>query len=366
MASPPYNSYSPSTAHSPPYPSHSQLPPINTMSMTNKKRTSDGAASPSLKRRKASVMSVTSATGSAHPLRQTSFPPDEVDTPYTTARSPSVDSLVSGIGSQVSSVVGPPAKKKRGRKSKAEKAREQTPSVAGGRAGTVASDGATGRGSGGKSATGAGDEAEPEDDEPTQVGAMMSTLTQEQKDEEKHARGMLINVFTPDQFDRYEHYRAGNLSKSSVRRLVNATVSQSVTDNFITGMRAVTKLYIGDLIEDARRVQAEWIARTGEKQTDLPTPPPSATGSPNHAAGAVDGQEGAAKDKDNGDSNTQRQPKKDERCGPLRPDHLREALRRNKRAFEHGGVGQHALWNLQQQAGVERFPTRTGGRRIFR
>lgn len=218
MASPPY-SYSP-TAVSPPYPSHSQLPPINTM--TNKKRTAaDGASAPALKRRKASALSVSSATGSAHPLRQTSFPPDEIGTPYD-ARSPSVDldamSLVSG--SQVSAAA--PPKKKRGRKSKAEKAREQTPSVAGGRAPTAVS-GISDGGRGGKGAAGGagagGEEGEGDDDGPTEVAATADAMTKEQKEEEHRARGMLINAFSSEQFDRFENWRAANLSKAGVRRV---------------------------------------------------------------------------------------------------------------------------------------------------
>ena len=192
--------------------------------MTSKKRPADGsAAPPGLKRRKASAMSVNSLPGSAHPLRQTSFPPDDAGTPFD-ARSPSVDidamSFVSG--SQVSAAA--PPKKKRGRKSKAEKAREQTPSVVGGRAPTAVSgvgDGVGGRA--GKSAVGGagagGDDGEGDDDGPTEVAATTKTLTKEQKEEEHRARNMLINSFNSEQFDRFENWRAANLGKASVRRV---------------------------------------------------------------------------------------------------------------------------------------------------
>ncbi len=135
-------------------------------------------------------------------------------------------------------------------------------------------------------------------------------------------------------------------------QLVNATISQSVTENVVIGMRAVAKVYIGDIIESARRVQAEWIEKTGEKQTDLPTPPSSSSTSPN-AEGEANGEQQSAAEKD-------------DRRGPLRPEHLREAVRRYKKSFEGGGVGMQLIWHQQQQNGVDRFPTRTGGRRIFR
>ncbi|KAJ4286877.1 hypothetical protein N0V88_007891 [Collariella sp. IMI 366227] len=320
---------------------------------TNKKRTADGVPAPALKRRKASAISIASAPASAHPLRQTSFPPDDAS-PFG-ARSPSIDvdamSFVSG--SQISAA---PIKKKRGRKSKAEKAREQTPSVVGGRAPTAVSgvsDSAVGRGS--KSvAAGGGDEGEAEDEGPTEVAATADVRTKEQKEEEHRIKGMLISALKPDQFARYENWRAANLSKASVRRLVNATISQSVAENVVIGMRAVAKVFIGDVIESARRVQGEWIEKMAEKQTDLPGPPPPAEPMP-----ATNGEGDTQENKDKG-------PDRDDRRGPLRPEHLREAVRRYRKGFEGGGVGMQWIHYQQQQAGVERFPTRTGGRRIFR
>ncbi|KAK4160591.1 transcription initiation factor TFIID-like protein [Cladorrhinum sp. PSN259] len=322
--------------------------------MTSKKRNAEGGAGPpALKRRKHSTMSVGSIPGSAHPLRQTSFPPDEPMTPFG-ARSPSVDfdnmSLVSG--SQVSAAA--PFRKKRGRKSKAEKAREQTPSVVGGRAtaaGSIISE--AGRGGTKSAAGGAGaDEGDADDEGPTEVAATAAALTKEQKEEEHRLRSMLIGAFSDDQFDRFENWRAANLSKAVVRRLVNATISQSVAENVVIGMRAVAKVFIGDIIESARRVQGEWIERTGENQTELPTPPATAAPSPDINAAPGDGETATTE--------------ADDRRGPLRPEHLREALRRYKRGVEGGGVGMQLIWHQQQQNGVERFPTRTGGRRIFR
>ncbi|KAK3291765.1 hTAFII28-like protein conserved region-domain-containing protein [Chaetomium fimeti] len=328
---------------------------------TNKKRNSDGPGAPALKRRKASTISTASGAGLAHPLKQTSFPPDDS---FFGVRSPSVDidnaSLVSG--SQVSAAA--PIKKKRGRKSKAEKAREQTPSVAGGRAATAVS-GVSGEGGGrgGKSVAGGaggGEEGEGDDEGPTEVAATADVRTKEQKEEEHRMRGMLISALSEDQFYRFENWRAANLSKASVRRLVNATISQSVAENVVIGMRAVAKVFIGDIIESARRVQGEWIERLDEKQTDLPTPPATVAPTPN-PEGEVDTEPREARD-----PRETRNHEVEDRRGPLRPEHLREAVRRYRRGFEGGGVGMQRVYHQQQQGGVERFPTRTGGRRIFR
>ncbi|KAF0320662.1 Transcription initiation factor TFIID subunit 11 [Colletotrichum sp. SAR11_59] len=327
MASPPYAN-SP-TALSPPYPTSAPLP------TTNKKRASEGGSQPSLKRRKASTLSVTSAA-SAHPLRQTSFPPDGAGSPFP--RSPSADTMSVVSGSQVSA----PPKKKRGRKPKNQtnvETREQTPSLVGGRAPTTVS----GTGAG---AEGQEDGGNDDDDDNDMRMALVDTTarTQEQKQEEIRLRAMLVESFDPAQYDRYELWRAAKLTESVVKRVVNATVSQSVPPNVALAVKSVSKLFIGELIERARDVQGEWIKATGEKQSELPTPPP------------------VSKD-ENGEAS---QAAKEDRRGPLRPDHLREAWRRYKMSGDGGWVGIQGLWHEQQSSGVERFPVRTGGRRIFK
>ncbi|KAH7264515.1 hypothetical protein B0J15DRAFT_271501 [Fusarium solani] len=322
MASPPYAS-SPS-AMSPPYPSPAQIP--------NKKRSSTLDVNNPSKRRKPSNLSQTSNSAAAvnHPLRQTSFPP-EARSPYP--RSPSIDGSSHVSGSAVSVTASGAPKKKRGRKAKNAKqdeAREQTPSLVGGRAPTAVS------GQGGDK------EDDDEDDEKAEMALEdVVARTQEQKQEEIRLRAMLVEAFDSQQYNRYELWRAAKLADSVVKRVVNATVSQSVPQNVSTAVKAVAKLFAGEIIEAARNVQAEWIA-TGEKQSELPTPPPSS----NNDAAAEEEEV-------------------DLKRGPLRPDHLREAWRRYRLSGESRGVGVQQLWHAQQADGVDRFSTRTG-KRLFK
>ncbi|CRK48734.1 hypothetical protein BN1723_008181 [Verticillium longisporum] len=402
MASPPY-AQSP-TAISPPYPAHTPLP-------VSKKRASDGGSQPSLKRRKASTLSVSSAT---HPLRQTSFPP-EARSPL--ARSPSVDTASHVSGSQVSAPAGPP-KKKRGRKPKnrnpegAPDAGTPTPSLVSGRGGTAG---------GGADGQNGDDGNDDDDDNDMQMGLVGGeTRTQEQKQEEIRLRAMLVECFDEDQMNRYENWRAAKLTDNVVKRVVNATVSQSVpptvtlaiksvskyfigeliekaiseqkqeeirlramlvecfdedqmnryenwraaklTDNVVKrvvnatvsqsvpptvtlAIKSVSKYFIGELIEKAISVQGEWMNATGEKQSEVEFPPQNTDPTVR------------------GDIN--RLSEKDKR-GPLRPEHLREAWRQYKMSGESGWVGTQGLWHEQQSDGVERFPVRTGGKRIFK
>ncbi|XXH00133.1 hypothetical protein Hte_006475 [Hypoxylon texense] len=320
MASPPHI-FSP--AGSPPYPSSAQLP--------SKKRGSVAAdlstGPPSLKRRKASTMSVAS-TGSAHPLRQTSFPPDEtLSQTFSPSyqRSPSIDTMSLVSGSQVSGA--PMKKKKRGRKSKAERAsvaaaeaiRDGSPSVVGGRALTVLSN---------VSGTHAGKEVdqdggkEGEFEMPENMASVSAARTKEQIEEEKELYAMVKSQMDPQQFHRYEVWRRSTLKPADVKRM----------------MQVVCKMFVGDVVEAARDIQQEWI-QLGEKQTDLP----------------------------DDDLQPVSELSKHRRQAPLRPEHLREAYRRQKASSEHGGaLGSLMVWNQQTQNGAERFAVRAGGRRIFK
>lgn len=101
----------------------------------------------------------------------------------------------------------------------------------------------------------------------------------------------------------------------------------------------MAKIFAGEMIEGARKVQTQWLESSGEDQTTgLPSPP----------------AEGA-----------QSKPKETRR-GPLQPEHLQEALRRQKIAREGGSTGQLGLWQHQMSSGVERFGTKLGGKRLFK
>lgn len=217
MASPPA-AYSP--AGSPPF-SSTPLPP-------SKKRGSGAtelsANNPSIKRRKTSIMSATSAT-SAHPLRQTSFPPEESNGQYSPSyrRSPSVDNMSLVSGSQVS---GAPVKKKRGRKSKAERAREAaeeaarggTPSAVNGAAPSVISN-----------ASGANKAAADDADDngegpggyevPENMASRAAARTKEEIKEEERLRALLKQKMDDNQFHRYEVWHQSKIQIGNIRKV---------------------------------------------------------------------------------------------------------------------------------------------------
>ena len=110
--------------------------------------------------------------------------------------------------------------------------------------------------------------------------------------------------------------------------------------------QVVCKMYLGDVVEEARRIQQEWIANGENQVPDDFVEPDKGT------------------EKGSGELS---ELSKHRRQAPLRPDHLREAYRRRRVAAEGGGaMGSLLHWNQQTQNGLERFAPRAGGRRIFR
>ena len=339
MASPPRHSPS---ATSPPYPQHVPLP-------NPKKRPSLhlAAGNPS-KRRKQTAGSIHSATSSAHPLRQTSFPPEDPSN-ESALRSPSVESDFTGVIGQQSAVAPAKTGKKRGRK---PKKRITSASVK----------------SGGRGADGApratseihDEDEDDEDDHGADLTAPAGGLGDDtDRDAERKNLAVLIDAFNPEQADRYEAYRRVKLKKEVVRKIVNHILSQSVPPTVTLTINGYTKTFIGSIIERAREVQEQWAAlgtspvmqqtngatsRIGVDPTDFGT-----VNENNRETYALQGRTGGGaldparlvigggrepaeeKEEEMGSGKT--------RLGPLQPQHLREALRRYKRDGEGGGAG---------------------------
>jgi transcription initiation factor TFIID subunit 11 len=141
---------------------------------------------------------------------------------------------------------------------------------------------------------------------------------------------------------------ACDVGDTDALQIVNQTLSQSAPANVILAIRSVAKLFAGDMIEGARKVQAQWNysdealkEEIKKKMEMLPTPPADI---PTEVMNEV-----------------KRLP-----AGPLEPDHLREAHRRYKASMEGGMAGQMSLWHAQHQSGVERFAPKAKGKRLFK
>ena len=181
-----------------------------------------------------------------------------------------------------------------------------------------------------------------------------------------------MSTFTPEQEHRYRFYKRATLSKTHMKRIVNQTVSQSVTALPLIAIGAYSKFFVGEIITRALDVQKEWakvfdyhIARERQRERDR-----------EEEERRRQRERDDEKDEKNATESIagEVKPKKTEfvpnpHKGGLLPDHLREALRRYKGDGEGGGVG-FGNTSLEMMgnhgAGTWRVGSGAGARRLFR
>ncbi|KAK9366440.1 hTAFII28-like protein conserved region-domain-containing protein [Lipomyces kononenkoae] len=82
----------------------------------------------------------------------------------------------------------------------------------------------------------------------------------------------LISSFTDDQMDRYETFRRANISRGGVKKLANAVLNQSITNNVAVAISGFSKVFMGEVIERALDVQRRMDPPDPLNPYDPPTP----------------------------------------------------------------------------------------------
>lgn len=341
-------------------------------------------------KKRASMSSQASAPGASkrpklHPLRQTSFPAQDASGRYgsavTSARSETgsvATSLHSGVSGKVTG-------RGRGRPRKSAQLNQEDVRTA-----HPAPNDATSQVDGESRTAGRGTKsvvsarsgaAEQEEDDEGDIDELVENMdeqerrqAEEEETRQEQRRERLADTLDADQYARYNQWRALSLNNSTVKRLVNSIVSQSVTSAPLQAIRIYGKWFVGEIVERAREVQVECAKayeETRQKEREW------------REAELVKLEEKLKlKDGEVNDQQSRLLVRKVERLkkevkdyipnphkGGLLPDHLREAVRRYKTDGEGGGVGfqgmSHGLLGVPGAA-AWRVGDGASGKRLFR
>ncbi|KAF3091931.1 transcription initiation factor TFIID subunit 11 [Orbilia oligospora] len=187
------------------------------------------SGTPSLSRKS----SIAAAASKSHPLRQTSFPPENADAASRRRRSASVTSNATTSftrGNSVDRVLVPPP----------------------GNGKDDATAGKAGEDDGDGSDEDIGDELLTI----MRVGDMEDL--EQQKEEEQKRLNVLMDNFDEDQMARYEAYRRGTLQKSAVKKVANLVLGQSISANVASAIGGFSKIFAGEMVERAKEIQKAW------------------------------------------------------------------------------------------------------------
>lgn len=76
---------------------------------------------------------------------------------------------------------------------------------------------------------------------------------------QQRSMGLLSMIMDDDQLDRHMASRRGALNKTSVRKLVNHVLSQSVSPHVAMVVSGVAKIFIGEMVEKGKYMAAVMI-----------------------------------------------------------------------------------------------------------
>jgi transcription initiation factor TFIID subunit 11 len=93
--------------------------------------------------------------------------------------------------------------------------------------------------------------------DPRESGMLRKEKKEETECQERDRKNMqaLVAAFSSEQNDRYEFYRRSAFSKPAIKRLMQNVAGVSVPANAVIAMAGMTKVFVGEVVEEALDVR---------------------------------------------------------------------------------------------------------------
>jgi len=102
------------------------------------------------------------------------------------------------------------------------------------------------------------DSSKPSSEKIAVDGEQQRKDRQLKKEEERKRMQILVSNFSEEQLNRYEMYRRACFPKASIKRLMQTITGTSVTQNVVISMAGISKVYVGEIVEQALDIKEQW------------------------------------------------------------------------------------------------------------
>lgn len=111
------------------------------------------------------------------------------------------------------------------------------------------------------------DDDEDDDEEEELVFSDTEESIRQKIEQTREQMKFVLQNFTPEQMHRYETFRRVGFSRTIVKKIMQNVLGHAVNPNTVIVMGGIAKVFVGELVEEAKDVMDEW----GENGPLLPS-----------------------------------------------------------------------------------------------